>query len=822
MEGMALSRQWWEDLLCCGLKSKAAQAAAVAVPVVDASAESTVELLDSVPLLRRLSKEDRQLLATVCQPVTFEVGSLVIRQGDIGSAFFVITDGQARVTKSDGKAVELKFGDFFGENALLFDEPRMATVVATTQLATLKIAQQDFKGLGLHVKLQFPRRRAVGGAELRKVEARPPTPKSAEDESLIRNALWSNDNLQPILEQLDMKRVDELISLMWSEQVSEGAQVITVGESKADYFYIVKEGHFEVTDRCEMVQSEMPSLGSTLSTRIKPLRTNSDGHMPMSAEQALNHVMEPGSCFGELALLYLTPRTATVAAADGGAVVWVLDRQNFKRILMENSQEKIGAYAQLLDHVELLNVLAAEEKQEVALALVEMHFTKDEVILQQGDKGSTFYILYEGAVSVCVDGEMVRQLEANKEAKIAHYFGEKALLTSETRTATVRVTSATASVLALDHAAFVALLGPLADIMREAKAAEKRRSSRRMSQVSVTERKRSSFQMIMKRPSQRVEFDDLRRVGLLGNGGFGSVELYEHKLNGQTYALKTMGKGYIMKVGMQHAVVNERNVLLATNSPFIVKLYAAYNWPKTLVLVLELLLGGELYDTYVRHQLFGREVHARYYSAAVVVAFEHMHGQHILYRDLKPENIVLNARGVPKLVDMGLAKWVVGKTYTTCGTPDYFAPEVITGGGHNHAVDWWALGILIFELLAGSPPFTAASPMQIFKKVLAGIRKVALPKKCQGSVGHLLKALLKREPSERLPMRSGGLQMLRKHDWYAGFEWEELQGEQMEPPYKPDVKHSKDLANFRARPEEKPRLVSYHDDGSGWDAEFAT
>merc|ERR1719201_912750 len=185
---------------------------------------------------------------------------------------------------------------------------------------------------------------------------------------------------------------------------------------------------------------------------------------------------------------------------------------------------------------------------------------------------------------------------------------------------------------------------------------------------------------------------------------------------------------------------------MIADSPYIVKLYATYNWPQTVCFLLELLLGGELYATYTRENLWGSEVHAKYYGSVVLLGFEHLHTHRILYRDLKPENVVLNAKGIPKLIDMGLAKRVLGKTYTTCGTPDYFAPEVITGAGHNHAIDWWTLGIFIFEMLSGNPPFTAGAPMQIFKNVLRGVNRLTFPKKCQGAAGMLIKALLTKEP----------------------------------------------------------------------------
>jgi cGMP-dependent protein kinase len=789
---------WLRELICCGYKSKGIDTQGFAAPIV--------------PLMKRLSQDDRREVAKVCHGQEFHKGTVVISQGDIGQEFFLINDGEALVTKKgqDGTEltlVTLRKGDYFGENALLFDEPRQATVTATTALSVLKISRQDFTDLGLHTKLQFAKRKAVGGGEDREIETKEATPKTDEDMKFIADALKQNENLQTMLENLNEESINELIKLAWTQEFEAGETVIEAGDLNADYFYVVKEGSFEVSARTE---ESMTPTSTFSSATLRRMRTVGPERQPQSIEEAVMAPMEVGGCFGELALLYLTPRTATVKAKED-SVVWVIDRQNFKKVLMMKSEERIAEYASLLDSVEILKCLEEEEKKELANAFVEMQYQEGEIILNQGEPGKVFYVLYDGEVSISKDGKEVNSIKTR-----GAYFGERALLSEEPRTATVTVKSANVRVLALDQESFNLLLGSLQDLMKDSmenKAPQRNRA------------KSAAWGTIIAGPPQKkisnvIEFEDLQKIGLLGNGGFGCVELVKNAKTGETYALKSMGKGHIVKVGMQNAVVNEKNVLLLANSPFIVKLHATYNWPETVAFLLEVLLGGELYATYTRENLWGQEVHARFYASIVILGFAHLHSHHILYRDLKPENIVLNSQGMPKLVDMGLAKRVVGKTYTTCGTPDYFAPEVITGAGHNHAVDWWTIGILIYELLSGNPPFTASAPMQIFKNVLGGIKRVALPKKCQGPAGHLIKGLLRKEPSERLPMRAGGVPEFKKHEWYASFDWDALEREDMTPPYRPSVKSDTDMANFSAREEDKPQEVPFQDDGSGWDLEF--
>jgi len=747
-----------------------------------------MEFLARVPLMKRLPKSDHPLVANACTLKEFKQGSDIIRQGEPGHEFFVIRSGEASVRIADESGecktiATLRTGDYFGESALLRDEERAATITAETDLSAFSITRERFQDLGLHESLQFANRRAVGGGVRKPTHAKPPTPKTPDEVRLITNALWDNENFRTIT-TLDDDRVKSMVGLMWKEEVTTGQKIITEGDLNADYFYVVQEGKFEV-----YVSDE------------------NNGREEVGAVSA-------GGSFGELALLYFVPRAATVRAITD-AVVWVLDRQNFKGILLKVSDHKQSAYAKYLDGVQILQSLLSEERRQLARALVEMHFVQDEVIIQQGEPGSTFYILYDGEVSITKDGDHVSTLSACLSRGTAQYFGEGALLDSETRGATVRVTSPSARTLVLDRDAFDYILGPLRDLIER---------NRLGGQAPPAAAPRSSFWAPSPPEINREKLlrKDLMRVGILGCGGFGVVELYEHRVTRSTYALKGLSKGYILKTGMQDSVMNEKKILMMTDSPFIIRLFETYNTRQMLYFLLEPALGGELYATYHKKSLHGSAAHCKYYTAGTVCAFEHMHERRIIYRDLKPENLLLNHKGHLKLTDMGLAKFVIGKTYTTCGTPDYFAPEVIASTGHTNAVDWWALGVLIFELMSGHPPFESPAPIQIYKKVTAGIGKIPFPAPCQGQVGDLIKQLMKADPSERLPMRRGGPRNIRAHKWFGGFDWKGMEGGTAPVPYHPVVLTKKDLANFSVSRADMPRIIDYRDPGTGWDKDFAT
>eukprot|EP00928_Gymnodinium_smaydae_P026392 TRINITY_DN20744_c0_g6_i1.p1 TRINITY_DN20744_c0_g6~~TRINITY_DN20744_c0_g6_i1.p1 ORF type:complete len:833 (+),score=248.08 TRINITY_DN20744_c0_g6_i1:98-2500(+) len=760
----------------------------------------TMEFLSKVNLFRLLPKDEHPLLAAACLTVNIKQGSTIIQQGESGAEFFIIKKGDASVSVRDDdgttrKVAMLKEGDYFGESALLRDVPRTATIAAESDIIALKVTRAKFAELGLNDKLQFPNRKAVGagGGQDLKFGSKPPSPKTDAEKELIADALAKNENLQTMV-SLDQERIDAMIEVAWKEEVSAGTNIITAGDLEADYFYVVQEGSFEVT----VVENPFggdDSKGQSVERAM------------LKGEVKHTQSLGKGTSFGELALLYFVPRAATVCAKID-SVVWVFDRKNFKSILMKQSAKKIEEYITYLNRVELLASLLVEEKKAVAQALVEMHFSKGDMVITQGEPGSTFYILFEGEVTVIKDGVEQSKLSASEGRGEAKTFGERALLNGEPRAATMMVSSQTAKALALHRDSFNLLLGPLEDIIK--------RGATGASNVK---------QMVMNphdKPREKILRKDLQRIGLLGCGGFGAVELYEHKTTKETYAMKCLSKGYIVKCGMQESVMNEKNILMMTNSPFIIRLWETYSGVQSLYFLLELALGGELYATYNRKGLHGSEKHAKFYVAGVICGFEHLHHRHIIYRDLKPENLLLSDKGKLMIADMGLAKFVIGKTYSTCGTPDYFAPELIASKGHTNAVDWWTLGILIFELMSGSPPFESAYPMQTYAKVMKGITKVHFPAKCQGPVGSLIKALLQEEPCERLPMKPSGLKKLREHEWYTDFNWQHFMDLVMEPPYHPVVKSKKDIANFRACKEDMPRQIDYKDDGSGWDANFAT
>lgn len=740
--------------------------------------DKVLSYIEKVKLFSQLTPEDRSSVAAACETREYAEGSVLFTEGAPGKEFFVIVQGHVSVSKGGKEIAQISIGNYFGENALLRNEPRGATIAAASAVKTLVLSRERFRKLGLNEKLDFKKRQAVGGGAERALVTHPPSSKLPEEFVTISHALKANHNLNSFC-TLDDKKCKQLADVAWVEQVPAGKELIQEGDLEADYFYIVKEGLFEVSKKDD----------------------DTDHVSGVSISQ--------GGSFGELAMMYYAPRAATVRSIVNSEV-YVMDRVNFKKIICHSPNESVQHHVQYLEKVEILKSLMPDEMEEVAKALVEMDFAKDEHIFDQGEQGDAFYILYEGQVSVTKNGKEVATLRGSP-AK-AEIFGEVALLNGNARTATIKVLSATAKTLSLDKVSFDLMLGPLEDIQKRGKTG----------QSKVGKKHHHKKEHHKKEHEHSILRSDLVSIGLLGCGGFGAVELVEHNKTKETYALKALSKGYIVKCGLQRGVMSEKNIQLMCDSPFIVKLHATYNSAQSLYLLLEAALGGELYATYAKKGLHGSEKHAKYYVAGTTFAFEHLHSKKIVFRDLKSENLLLTQEGKVKLTDMGLAKVSPGKTYTTCGTPDYFAPELINASGHTFSLDWWTLGVLTFELMAGNPPFEASTPMATYSKVKHGINKVDFPPEIGSQCTDLVKKLCVKEPSERLPMKKGGTSRLKQHGWFKDFDWSDMKNLTMQPPYKPKVQNKKDIANFSAKKEDMPPQVKYKDDGSHWDKDFAT
>lgn len=689
------------------------------------------------------------------------------------------------------------------------------------------------------------------------------------DTSLVDNFIFAS---------LSAKERRLLIDAMVMETVPAGTIIIRQGDV-GDYFYVVDDGH--------------------VSFAV-------DG----------NHVgaCGRGGSFGELALLYNCPRAAT-CLANTTCRLWKVDQRTFRYMLANNTASQQKDIHDVLRKVPFLADLDETNLVRISDALTSVTFPEGERIINKGDVGEVFYILREGKVKVHDIG-FGDSTYMDQEMTQGDYFGERALLTGDARSANVTaVTNCTT--LCLSRETFEKVLGPLQGLIdhsmkkrtlegvpifansqfqpfemarltdmlvertfpagtvlaEEGKPFEPNLYIIREGRVVIanTEGKINTLMDadyfgdnwlklepgspskqtitvqadtecgVLSRKDIEAVIGDIRRLGqplhstnaglknnirykdlvkfrILGVGTFGKVWLVSHKRTGVPYALKQLSKREIIGHHQVEGVIREKNIMASIDHPFVVNLVATFQDERSLFMLIELVQGGELFSVIHTETRDGiPNGNSRFYAACILESLSHLHYRGICYRDLKPENILIDSKGYCVLVDLGFAKVVTDKTYTLCGTPEYLAPEIILSKGHDKGVDYWAFGVLIYEMLVGRSPFYSYGTDQVslFKRIVQV--KYSFPP--GGMVSEpaqdLIQRLIVRRQANRFGCLARGDMDIRDHYWFNVIDVEKLLVKHIPAPWVPRIKDPLDASHFDSYrhmenepPSNKPQLTA--------------
>ncbi|KAJ3235151.1 Ribosomal protein S6 kinase beta-1 [Chytriomyces hyalinus] len=292
---------------------------------------------------------------------------------------------------------------------------------------------------------------------------------------------------------------------------------------------------------------------------------------------------------------------------------------------------------------------------------------------------------------------------------------------------------------------------------------------------------------------KKVGPDDFERLRVIGQGGYGKVFLVRQRDTRTIYAMKVLRKAtLIIHTKTVEHTKNERTILSKLEHPFIVKLHYAFQSPEKLYLILQYAPGGELFSHLAQQRMFDEDT-ASFYIGELLLAIEHLHGLGIIYRDLKPENVLLDAQGHVLLTDFGLSK-VALETRTVCGTIEFTAPEVLeVSVDYGCAVDYWSLGVMLFDMLTGAPPFTGQNRKKVMESILK--KKLTFPPYLTSFAKDLLTKLLRKNPIQRLGSTTGADEV-KKHGFFRKINWRHLSAREIDPPITPNVSHSLDTGNF--------------------------
>lgn len=310
---------------------------------------------------------------------------------------------------------------------------------------------------------------------------------------------------------------------------------------------------------------------------------------------------------------------------------------------------------------------------------------------------------------------------------------------------------------------------------------------------------------------KKVNLNDFTVKKTVGTGSFGRVKLVYHPGESKYYALKILKKTEVIKLKQVDHILSEISILNQIDFPFCVNMFGITQDERFLYIVLEYVPGGELF-TYLRTVQFLNSDGARFYGGQVTLMFEYLHSKNIVYRDLKPENLLIDGQGFLKLTDFGFAKVVENRTYTLCGTPEYLAPEILMQKGHGKPVDWWCLGILIYEMLVGIDPFSDEDPMSVYQNILRG--KIKFPSNFDADAKSLVKHLLVADLAKRYGNLKGGVGDIKDHRWFKPLDWSALLRRAIKPIFVPKVASEGDTSNYSEYPDspELPRALKASDD----------
>jgi len=295
---------------------------------------------------------------------------------------------------------------------------------------------------------------------------------------------------------------------------------------------------------------------------------------------------------------------------------------------------------------------------------------------------------------------------------------------------------------------------------------------------------------------KNVGVDDFKLIKVIGRGSYGKVCLVQFKKTNDLYAMKSLKKNILLDEEQVESTLLEKKILQSIDHPFLVGMVFCFQTEERVYFVLPFIRGGELFQ-HLRQNKYFPEDKVKFYAAIIGLSLDYLHKKGIIYRDIKPENILLDDDGYLKLIDFGMAKILKDDEITNsfCGTPEYLAPEIITGEGHNRMADWWSYGTLVYEMLFGIPPFFCENVEKMYELITNSDLRFPKKFKVSDEAKDFLGKLLTKDQKERFGI-NGGFEEIKKHPFFKGMDFKSLEEKKIPAPFKPVFKDSYDVSNF--------------------------
>lgn len=713
-------------------------------------------------LVENITHKQMQELVRGLEERHFKSGETIMKEGAEGYELFIFLKGRAQISEEDTKLGVLIPGDYFGEEAINNLEKNCQwsqSVTAITDVVCLVAAQKMVRlVLGLEEGSHFvaeEERVAFSTVRSRNLTVDEGIRPEHKEIEYIKNAVKNTT----LFSRLNDEEFYAVITKMRLKKVTALTNIINQDDKDGVRFYVIKKGEFKIIV---------------------------DGEYFATFGQ--------GETFGERALIQNAPRAATVQSLQPSEV-WVLHRDDYRVTVAREAEKKKTRLVEFIKSIETFKHFVKKDFETLADSFEERKYKENELVIKQGEAGDRFYVIMHGIAMMTKKKN--GRITDTAELTTGKYFGELALTTGAPRAATITA-HAGLTCLELSKEDFDNLMKPLEQVFQ-------RRAQKYLTITKKTYRRMSAAECGVKEEEIKQEADFMLKIdtplekmnyiGLLGKGAFGLVTLVEDPYTENKYALKAIRKHDIVEHGQVEHIVNEKNIQKSLKTPFCVKLYRTYKDQFRVYFLLEACTGGDIFTVLRKRRTF-KEDATRFYSACIIAAFDHMHSRKIIYRDLKPENLVMDHTGYAKLTDFGFAKIVEDKTRTVCGTPDYLAPEVIIGRGHGKGVDFWTLGIFIYECINGVAPFYSKKDMDCYTKILRA--PVQYTKRMSGESKALVVKLLKKRATKRLGVRKG--EDIHQQPFFANWNWEKFLELKVKAPFTPKKLALKDpnISRYRA------------------------
>ena len=665
-----------------------------------------------------------------------------------------------------GLVASYSVGDVVNELALLYVFEPTATVTCVAEEAVVwRLERAAFRAAVQHVRTESA---AATLASLRGARA--------HDGACV-------------LAALDDEALELLVPL--ARTVRLGARLELLERAPPDGLYVVIAGALDLTP-ADGAPSRQLLPGDAFGEATLEVIFEAEAPAAEDADASATEAAEPTTAVAAAAKISCTTTSAagarvTARAGGSGCTLLHVPRATFLgRVGALSEVRRLALACGALAQVHAYRGFSTGERKQLARLMSQVEFAGGATIARAGGELSQLHVVVGGQVGVLGPGAQV----------VAHLgegavFGENALLRHEAAIATLMAAGPVECLLLAKETA-TKQLGPLAPLLGREQARRERLAH-----------------------SRSLTMARLQLGRLLGTGSFGVVRLATDASTGQTYALKSLSKARVLGANELNHTLDECRLLAVCSHPFVVGLVRTFEDQTRVHLLLEATLGGELFDALraAPNSAFP-ERRCQFYAAMVVLALDYLHGQRIAYRDLKPENLLFDADGYLKLVDFGFARRIEpgARAWTLCGTPEYLAPEVLTGRGHGLAVDWWALGILLHEMLVGYPPFEGAEPLALYRAIVT--HDLRYPKTMGANAQALLRQLLATAPLARLGNGKGGADDVKKHQFFKKMAWNAVLQKKIEAPYKPAAATAEAAGRGAAEDEAAAYEASLHDEAA--------